>query len=96
MDEEERKEENLTPDEEEAVEEDGMSGEEAHRYEEFEELNGKLDRALTALDSIIAALNEVQAVAIESGVVVTDESDPVEVEVETLDENMDNWDWDEK
>lgn len=99
MNEEEREEENLTPDEEEEVEEeveeDSMSGEEAHRYEEFEELNGKLDRALTALDSIIAALNEVQGVAIESGAIVTDDTDPVEIEVETLDEDMDNWKWDE-
>lgn len=95
MNEEEREEENLTPDEEEEVEEDSMSGEEAHRYEEFEELNGKLDCALTALDSIIAALNEVQGVAIESGAIVTDDTDPVEIEVETLDEDMGNWKWDE-
>lgn len=95
MDEEEREDENLTEDEEEAVEDDGMSGEEAHRYEEFEELNGKLDRALTALDSIVSALNELQAISIESGAIVTDDNESEGIEVEVLEENMDNWKWDE-
>lgn len=95
MDEEEREDENLTEDEEEAVEDDGMSGEEAHRYEEFEELNGKLDRALTSLDSIVAALNELQAISIESGAIVTDNDGSENIEVELLDEDMDNWKWDE-
>lgn len=95
MGEEEREDENLTEDEEEAVEDDGMSGEEAHRYEEFEELNGKLDRTLTALDSIVAALNELQAISIESGAIVTDNDSSEDIEVEVLEENMDNWKWDE-
>lgn len=95
MDEEEREDENLTEDEEEVVEDDGVSGEEAHRYEEFEELNGKLDRALTALDSIVAALNDLQAVSIESGAIVTDNDGFEDVEIEVLDEDMDNWKWDE-
>ena len=91
---EEREDENLTEDEEEAVEDDGMSGEEAHRYKEFEELNGKLDRALTSLDSIVVALNELQAISIESGAIVTDNDGSENIEVELLDEDMDNWKWD--
>ena len=92
---EEREDENLTEDEEEAVEDGGMSGEEAHRCEEFEELNGKLDRALTVLDSIVAALNDLQAVSIESGAIVTDNDGSEDIEIEALDEDMSNWKWDE-
>lgn len=92
---EEREDENLTEDEEEAVEDGGMSGEEAHRYEEFEELNGRLNRVLAVLDSIVAALNDLQAVSIESGAIVTDNDGSEDIEIEALDEDMGNWKWDE-
>lgn len=80
MDEEKKEErvsegEDLTPREEAEVEDTGMSGEEAHRYEEFRELEAKLDRVLEVLGKVNAqleSLHEGFGVMVDNGAVVND------------------------
>ena len=70
----------LTPDEVEAAEETGMSGEEAHRYEEFRVLEEKIDRVLDAcerLEERIRAVNEGMGVFGRNGATVREEPDEV-------------------
>lgn len=97
MDEEEIRDDSLTESEAEEVESGEMDAEESHRYEEFRELNEKLDRALEVLDAIRGEMNDQAAMAIENGAIVTD-ADPVQVEVEVEDPefetDMNKWDWD--
>lgn len=79
MDEEKAIEDNLTSEEAEEAEETGMTGEEAHRYEEFDELRGLVTRVLDAIDKLRSEMKELvqqnAAVSVESGAVVTDESE---------------------
>ena len=66
----------LTPEEVEAVEETGMSGEEAHRYEEFRVLEEKIDRVLDAcerIDERLRAVNEGMGVFVRNGATVREE-----------------------
>lgn len=96
MNEEEIRDDSLTEDEAEEVASGQMDAEESHRYEEFRELNGKLDRVLEMLEGLRGDMTEQAAMAIENGAVVTDTAPEVEIEVETddLETDMDKWEWD--
>lgn len=89
MDENEIREDSLTPAETEAVEETGMSGEEAHRYEEFEELRSMLSdvrELVEGLKSDIADLAQQRAaVLVESGAVVTDDGETAVIDEDDYD-----------
>lgn len=83
--------ENLTNAEQEAVEDDDMSGEEAHRYGEFEETFAHMREEMGLLREIDAKLDALReqlgAFALTSGVAVADvdgdgDVDTVEVGVE--------------
>lgn len=83
--------ENLTNNEQEAAEDDGMSGEEAHRYGEFEETLAHMREEMGLLREIDAKLDalreQLSGFALTSGVAVADldgdgDADAVEVEAE--------------
>lgn len=96
MDENEIREDSLTPAEAEAVEETGMSGEEAHRYEEFEELRSMLADVRDLLEGLktdIADLAQQRAaVLVESGAVVTDDGETAVIDDEDYDRAFDELD----
>lgn len=79
----------LTLDEAEVVEDAGMSGEEAHRFEEFEELRSMLSEIremVEGLKSDIADLAQQRAaVLVESGAVVTDDGETVNIDDDDYD-----------
>lgn len=78
---------NLTPEESEQVADGTVSdGEEAHRYDEFEDLSGKLDRVLDVLEGLGSKLDAVAAMGVESGAVVTDVDGDGDVGDTTLDQ----------
>lgn len=81
----------LTPDEAEAAEETGMSGEEAHRYEEFRILEEKIDRVLDACERIedrIRAVNEGMGVFVRNGATVREEPGEVDLTDEEPDTDV--------
>lgn len=68
----ERGPDDLTPSEEETVEDTGMDGEEAHRYGEFEDLNHKLDSLVEMVDSLSDSLSDVMKTIVDSGATIRD------------------------
>lgn len=76
----------LTEQEKEMVERDGISGEEAHRAGEFDDLRDRMERLQSTLDemrdmisSLKDDMREGAAVAIESGAVITEGEEEPEV-----------------
>lgn len=86
MDEEEIRNDELTPEEAEEVEETGMSGEEAHRFDEFEELRGLLADVLAAVhglrEDVVRMSQNAAAVAVESGAVVEDDGETASIDLD--------------
>lgn len=75
--------EELTPQEEELVEDDGLSGEEAHRAGEFDDLRDRMEGLQRSIDTLsksinggfdrmIEAMGQQAAVEVENGAVVND------------------------
>lgn len=71
--------EDLTRNEEETVERDDVTGEEAHRIGEFDELRSMLSDVLDAVrgmrEDVMAAVQASAAVSVGNGAVVTDGGD---------------------
>lgn len=72
----------LTPGEASAVEDGQMTGEEAHRFGEFEDLrdrieglDSKLDAIASAIEKGFSGLSEGFGVAIDNGMTITDSDD---------------------
>lgn len=71
MDEEEKSaKDDLTEEETEEMKETGATPEDAHREGEFDDLRDKLDKVLSAIDS----MNSTLSVLVKSGAVTVDES----------------------
>lgn len=71
MDEEEKSaKDDLTEEETEEMEETGATPEDAHREGEFDDLRDKLDKVLSAIDS----MNSTLSVLVKSGAVTVDEA----------------------
>lgn len=91
MDEEREELDDLTPAEAEDMEETGMSGEEVHRYEEFEELRSLIGDVLAAIGELKSSVVELSqnraAVAVESGAVIVDDGETADIDEEDYDYN---------
>lgn len=73
----------LTAEEAEESSETGMTGEEAHRYEEFRVLEERLDRVLDACERIeerLRAVNEGMGVFVRNGATVREEPGDVVID----------------
>lgn len=68
----------LTPDEHEIEDETGMSGEEAHRIGEFDDLRDRLERIENALGTITETLDSMRATA--SAIDIDNGADVVDVD----------------
>lgn len=95
MDEEEKREDSLTEDEERDVERDDMSGEEAHRAGEFDDLRDMLDTISDKIDSLGTELSNridsikqnATAMAVENGAIVReDDGGDIPEEIPELEE----------
>lgn len=81
----------LTPEEEQLEEQDGIDAEEAHRAGEFEELRGMLSEALDAIrgirEDIAGWAMSANAAIIDNGAVITDDTASVDVVIADEPEN---------
>lgn len=84
MDENEVLKDELTPAEAEEVTETDMSSEEAHRFEEFEELRTMLSSVMEELQGLRADVvrmsQNAAAIAVESGAVVEDDGETADID----------------
>lgn len=89
----------LTPDEARDAEDTGMSGEEAHRYEEFRDLKEALDngfadvmRAIDGLKATFAAQSVASGAVVTDGAVVADVDDDGDLDIVDVTPDIDGAD----